>query len=298
VGGHGHRLGIQHRIIIAGDGPLLATLRELLPDAVFTGALPRERVAEVFASADCFVFPSATDTAGNVVLEAQASGLPVVVSGSGGPRENMVTGRTGVVCHSDDPRDWAQKIAAMLVQSNHGRLSHEARMYALTRTWERALEPLYRAYREVRAGVEPALSPPRVFPASPQGSVLLVRSALAEPHRPCHEESLWSLLMLMLSAIAGTAALAADGSLRAMLIACFLIYGVGAGLTMAFDVRMYVRRWRLRTDDPRLTLATGWHDSRSRRHQTIAWEVWREEVPWMTLYFSIGVWTSLAMVLL
>jgi len=112
------------------------------------------------------------------------------------------------------------------------------------------------------------------------------------------EESLWSLLMLMLSAIAGTAALAADGSLRAMLIACFLIYGVGAGLTMAFDVRMYVRRWRLRTDDPRLTLATGWHDSRSRRHQTIAWEVWREEVPWMTLYFSIGVWTSLAMVLL
>ena len=111
------------------------------------------------------------------------------------------------------------------------------------------------------------------------------------------EESLWSLLMLMLSAIAGTAALAADGSLRAMLIACFLIYGVGAGLTMAFDVRMYVRRWRLRTDDPRLTLATGWHDSRSRRHQTIAWEVWREEVPWMTLYFSIGVWTSLAMVL-
>ena len=60
-------------------------------------------------------------------------------------------------------------------------------------------------------------------------------------------------LMLMLSAIAGTAALAADGSLRAMLIACFLIYGVGAGLTMAFDVRMYVRRWRLRTDDPRLT---------------------------------------------
>ena len=112
------------------------------------------------------------------------------------------------------------------------------------------------------------------------------------------EESLWSLLMLMMSAIAGTAALAADGSLRAMLIACFLIYGVGAGLTMAFDVRMYVRRWRLRTDDPRLTLATGWHDSRSRRHQTIAWEVWREEVPWMTLYFSIGVWTSLAMVLL
>jgi len=186
VGGHGHRLGIQHRIIIAGDGPLLATLRELLPDAVFTGALPRERVAEVFASADCFVFPSATDTAGNVVLEAQASGLPVVVSGSGGPRKNMVTGRTGVVCHSDDPRDWAQEIAAMLVQSNHGRLSHEARMYALTRTWERAMEPLYRAYREVRTASSRRSHRRAYFRHHPRGSVLLVRSALAEPHRPCH----------------------------------------------------------------------------------------------------------------
>jgi len=47
-----------------------------------------------------------------------------------------------------------------------------------------------------------------------------------------------------------------------------------------------------------LTLATGWRDSQRRRHPTFAWDVWREEAPWMTLYFSFGVWTSLAMVLL
>jgi hypothetical protein len=47
-----------------------------------------------------------------------------------------------------------------------------------------------------------------------------------------------------------------------------------------------------------LTLATGLRDSHRRRHPTRVWEVWREEVPWMTLYFSFGVWTSLAMVLL
>jgi hypothetical protein len=111
------------------------------------------------------------------------------------------------------------------------------------------------------------------------------------------EESLWALLMLILSAAFGTAALAAEGPLHVMLIAGFLIYGVGAGLTMAFDVRMYVRRW-LRATGFHLTLATGLRDSQLRRHPSLAWEVWRDEVPWMTLYFSIGVWTSLAMVLL
>jgi hypothetical protein len=113
------------------------------------------------------------------------------------------------------------------------------------------------------------------------------------------EESLWALLMLILSAASGAAALAVQGPLRWMLIAGCVVYGVGAALTIAFDVRMYIRRWRqLKTDGVRLTLATGLRDSRTRRHPTLAWAVWREEWPWMTLYFSIGVWTSLAMVLL
>jgi hypothetical protein len=112
------------------------------------------------------------------------------------------------------------------------------------------------------------------------------------------EESLWALLMLILSGTCAAAALAAQGPLRVMLIAGFLIYGVGAALTIAFDVRMYVRRWRLNAANVRFTLATGLRDVQRRRHPTVAWDVWREEAPWMTLYFSIGVWTSLAMVLL
>jgi hypothetical protein len=112
------------------------------------------------------------------------------------------------------------------------------------------------------------------------------------------EESLWALLMLLLSAAFGAAAFGAQGPLRLMLIAGFLVYGVGAALTMTFDVRMYISRWRTGVAGGRLTLATGLHDVRHRRHPTFAWEVWREEAPWMTLYFSIGVWTSLAMVLL
>jgi hypothetical protein len=111
------------------------------------------------------------------------------------------------------------------------------------------------------------------------------------------EESLWALLMLLLAAASGAAAFAAHGSLRVMLIAGFLSYGVGAGLTLVFDVRMYVQRWRTHAGGY-LTLATGLRDSRQRRHPTLTWDVWRVEAPWMTVYFSIGVWTSLAMVLL
>lgn len=147
-----YKMGIEHRCIVVGDGPLLPTLRAALPDAVFTGALSRQAVAEAFASADCFVFPSTTDTAGNVVLEAQASGLPVVVSGTGGPRENMVAGVTGRVCHREDADEWAAAIALVLAQPERTRYSQSARQYALTRTWERAMQPLYRAYRGILEG--------------------------------------------------------------------------------------------------------------------------------------------------
>ena len=112
------------------------------------------------------------------------------------------------------------------------------------------------------------------------------------------EESLWALMFLMLSAASGAAATAVGGPLRVMLFAGCLVYGVGAVLTIAVDVGMYVRRWRTGQAGPRLTLASGLRDSRLRRQPTSRWDVWREEVPWMTLYFSVGVWTSLAMVLL
>jgi glycosyltransferase involved in cell wall biosynthesis len=92
-----------------------------------------------------FLFPSRTDTAGNVVLEAQASGLPVLVSDAGGPRENLQPGRTGCVCGT--LLDFARR-AAELVRNADKRqqFGAAARQCALTRRWETALEPLYRSY--------------------------------------------------------------------------------------------------------------------------------------------------------
>lgn len=139
----------DHRLIIAGDGPLRRQLAEQCPDAVITGLLGREEVASVFASADVFVFPSETDTAGNVVLEAQASGLPVVVSSSGGPREQMRPGVTGAVCSSQDAATWADAIAHVCHPPSYAEASTAAREYALSRRWDLALAPLFDAYREI-----------------------------------------------------------------------------------------------------------------------------------------------------
>jgi glycosyltransferase involved in cell wall biosynthesis len=164
-----HALGVEHRFVIAGGGPLLPDLQARMPDAVFTGPLSREAVAEVFASSDLFVFPSRTDTAGNVVLEAQASGLPVVISGSGGPRENMMAGRTGTVCHLDQPDEWAATIAGLIRdESRLAGLRAAAREYALTRTWELAMQPLYRAYLDAYLRVATA-TPSDEVQAAAQG---------------------------------------------------------------------------------------------------------------------------------
>ena len=78
---------IPIRPLFVGDGPYASTMKELLPEGIFVGSLHGETLAAAYASADFFVFPSTTDTFGNVVIEAQASGLPVIVSDIGGPKD-------------------------------------------------------------------------------------------------------------------------------------------------------------------------------------------------------------------
>ncbi len=96
--------GFDLSLAIVGDGPYRAEMEKVLDGfpAVFTGFLQGEELQTGYASADLFVFPSATDTFGNVVLEAQSSGLPVIVSDAGGPRELMVEGETGLVFKAED----------------------------------------------------------------------------------------------------------------------------------------------------------------------------------------------------
>ena len=86
-------------LIVAGEGPYLPELQNICQDlpVLFTGYLGGDHLAQAYASSDIFVFPSTVDTMGSAVIEAQASGLPVIVTDQGGPRENMLDGETGIV---------------------------------------------------------------------------------------------------------------------------------------------------------------------------------------------------------
>lgn len=143
-----YRQSTPHRLIVVGEGPMSEELRAACPDAVFLGRVPHSEMGTVMASADLFLFPSDTDTAGNVVLEAQACGLPVIVSRTGGPIEQMIDGRTGFACSSGDTVDFAD-CAAALLRSRELRLEMgaAARAHGLTRTWSAALQPLFASYR-------------------------------------------------------------------------------------------------------------------------------------------------------
>ncbi len=91
--------GASIALAIVGDGPYRSELEERLQGypVLFTGYLEGELLQSAYASADLFVFPSSTDTFGNVVLEAQASGLPVIVSDQGGPCELIIKNKTGLI---------------------------------------------------------------------------------------------------------------------------------------------------------------------------------------------------------
>ena len=146
------RAGVAHRWIVVGDGAWRPELARRLPGVVFTGTLDRRGVARAMASADVFVFPSCTDTAGNVVLEAQACGLPVVVSDQGGPQENMRAGVTGRVFRGGDAGALAAAVADLASnRERRRRMSAAARRHAESRRWEEASAPLYDAYRAVAA---------------------------------------------------------------------------------------------------------------------------------------------------
>lgn len=108
--------GAAISLAIIGDGPFRDEMEHSLSGypVLFTGYLAGEQLQRGYASADLFVFPSATDTFGNVVLEAQASGLPVIVSDEGGPRELMLPGETGFVFRAGNTDDLVASVHSMI----------------------------------------------------------------------------------------------------------------------------------------------------------------------------------------
>ena len=150
----GHR---NFRFLIVGDGSELGWLRENLRHAEFPGVLKGEALSRAYANMDLFVFPSHTDTFGNVVQEAMASGVPSIVTASGGPKFLVTSGETGFVAADD--ASFLRLVAEMIQDRDlHARMCRLNREHALAISWDGVFEDVFQAYPH-------ALTPPRSAPA-------------------------------------------------------------------------------------------------------------------------------------
>lgn len=146
-----HASGLRNiRFVVVGQGAEEAGLRARMPESEFAGVLRGEALATAYADMDLFVFPSHTDTFGNVVLEALASGVPAIVTPDGGPatilREAVRAGLGAVGCIAKD-EEFASEIEALVEDGPRlATMRGNARRFALTATWDAVFEGVYRGY--------------------------------------------------------------------------------------------------------------------------------------------------------
>jgi glycosyltransferase involved in cell wall biosynthesis/predicted metal-dependent phosphoesterase TrpH len=146
-------------LVLAGGGPEEQMLRDRLgAHATFLGWLEGDALADAYASADVFLFASRTDTFGQVLLEAQASGLPVVAVAEGGPCSIVEDGVTGRLC-APDAQALADAVVALAADPEQRvRLATAARAAVAERTWDRALERLAAGYRRALGDDDDAIA--------------------------------------------------------------------------------------------------------------------------------------------
>lgn len=142
--------GINARLLIVGDGPARPDLEQALPNAHFAGFLRGMELATAYASGDVFVFPSDTETFGNVTLEAMASGLPTVCADAVGSRDLVDEGTTGVLCSPGNIRAFTDALVPLLTDTDKrttmGRAAHER---AQDYTWMALLQRMDDYYDDV-----------------------------------------------------------------------------------------------------------------------------------------------------
>jgi len=140
--------------VLAGDGPVRAELAALMPGALFLGQLGGAELAAAYASSDVFVFPSTTETFGNVTLEAMASGIPPVCAREGGACGFVKSGGTGLLAEPRDGEDLAAKITFMLDRPEERKKMGEAALsFASEQSWERIFDRLFAGYVDIASAV-------------------------------------------------------------------------------------------------------------------------------------------------
>jgi phosphatidylinositol alpha 1,6-mannosyltransferase len=151
------------RFLVVGQGASEQYLKSNLRNCDMPGVLSGEDLARAYASMDTFVFPSRTDTFGNVVLEALASAVPALVTDEGGPQFIVKDGETGYVCR--DNTSFVERIIKLKQSPEDlAKMRVRARKYAESASWDSIFEAVYRAYDEaltpsdrIRFGLETKL---------------------------------------------------------------------------------------------------------------------------------------------
>lgn len=149
------------RFVIVGTGSERAWLEQQMQATHFAGVLKGEALARAYANMDLFIFPSRTDTFGNVVLEAQASGVPAIVSDQGGPKFIICDGKTGLVARSNS--EFLKAARSLISQPElHGQMRVASRELACRASWDNVFEQVWQAYELCvqRAAAERAIRQP------------------------------------------------------------------------------------------------------------------------------------------
>ncbi|GHC27218.1 glycosyltransferase family 4 protein [Aidingimonas halophila] len=149
--------------VLVGDGPMRKTLQERLPDTVFTGFIDNQELARHYASADIFLFPSCSETYGNVVIEAMASGLGVIAFDDAAAAELIDNDHNGIKIPLGDNADFVTK-AVMLCQhpATYSRLGHAARQRVLSRSWTQVANEFLDTLQQVQEVADDASHPCRL----------------------------------------------------------------------------------------------------------------------------------------
>ena len=142
--------GTVHKVLIVGDGPERPRLSDAIPDAIFEGHLKGEPLATAYASSDVFLFPSETETFGNVTLEAMSSGLPCVVANATGSNALVKDGVTGFLMPPRDSDAFLRGVSTLIHDGSlRKKMGEAARVSALSYEWSRVLGQIASYYEEL-----------------------------------------------------------------------------------------------------------------------------------------------------
>ncbi|MVZ64265.1 glycosyltransferase [Sphingobacterium sp. DK4209] len=144
--------GMPYNFIIAGEGAAKNQAMEEMPEAIFLGKLSHQELSILYASADTFIFPSISETYGNVIIEAMASGLPCIIANGGGSSSLVEHGRTGYKCSPNNAKEYVHYLHKILNHERAYQQIQEAGLrYARLLDWD-ALAETYFEEIELLAG--------------------------------------------------------------------------------------------------------------------------------------------------